>query len=160
MKVSIVTEVEVQDPHELLTSARLAYFRRTGAWAVPHSLDEAVVWLLDDPARAPGGSGYQLLRHYPSAPAGRHPGAAISPVVGDWLATHDLAADERRFRALVNHLEAVGEDGILDELIHDLVSRDGSDLNNEGIPEQVAYLVERLGWQEAEAEIGRLVRSA
>lgn len=48
-------------------------------------------------------------------------------------------------------------DELLDELVHNLVSREASDINNGGHESQVRYLVEALGAERAEAEIATAI---
>ena len=45
------------------------------------------------------------------------------------------------------------EDIDLDDLVHDLVSRMGSDINNGGIHDQITYLLGELGEADTEREI-------
>ncbi|MBE3144540.1 MAG: hypothetical protein IMZ61_11545 [Planctomycetes bacterium] len=45
----------------------------------------------------------------------------------------------------------------LDELVHDLKSKEASSINNGGIQEQITYIIEQLGPTEAMAEIDKLI---
>lgn len=42
-----------------------------------------------------------------------------------------------------------GEDGMLDDAVHDAASQIGSVVNNEGVESQIRFLAERLGVEEA-----------
>jgi hypothetical protein len=84
-------------------------------------------------------------------------GCLTPDVSGSW--SLDAAADRAAaVKQLTDRAEAAGlqpED--LDELVHDLASGVASGVNNGGLDEQVGYLVEKLGVQGAEQQIGELI---
>jgi len=68
-----------------------------------------------------------------------------------------VADDEMRASlSLIGELSAKGiTESDLDELIHDIGSKEGSDVNNQGIPSQVLYILRQCGVEEG----SRLVRA-
>jgi hypothetical protein len=96
----------------------------------------------------------------------------------DWLAEHggpvcekcdcnmelqpELAADDRTavVEKLVNKADTAGlvaED--LDELVHEFAASVASDVNNGGLEDQIAYLVDGLGAQHTERQIDELIEN-
>ena len=94
----------------------------------------------------------------------------------DWLAEHggpvceqcdcdmelqpEAAADDRAavVERLANKADAAGlaaED--LDEVVHELAASVAADVNNGGLEEQIAYLVDGLGAQHTERQIDELI---
>jgi hypothetical protein len=53
--------------------------------------------------------------------------------------------------------EEPGDDAPLDDLVHDLKSREASQINNEGLESQLAYILDRLGPDEAAEEVARIL---
>lgn len=70
-----------------------------------------------------------------------------------------LDPDAVAIDAMVPQLAAIAdeEDNLLDDLVHDLVSTIGSDINNDGTGAQVGFIVERLGAAQAAATLRRLL---
>jgi hypothetical protein len=69
-------------------------------------------------------------------------------------AVDGLFVDELRERAGWDE-DAVVE--ALDELVHELASRHGSNVNNGGLLEQVSYILRELGDAEGKKEIARII---
>lgn len=156
MKVRIVTEVDVQEPGLLLAKARLAHLQDTGEWFVPGSIGEAVLLLLGDRAPALLDCGFEIVdqRAEEVEEKGKN---AFAEAVQAWKESYDFAS-EKRLQDLSDHLEALDDESVLDDLIHDLVSQDGSDLNNQGLKGQLGYLIGLLGWEQAAREVGVIIQ--
>jgi len=96
----------------------------------------------------------------------------------DWLAEHggpvcekcdcdmelqpEIAVDDRIavVERLVNKADTAGlaaED--LDELVHEFASSVAADVNNGGMEDQIAYLVDGLGAQHTERQIDELIKN-
>lgn len=56
--------------------------------------------------------------------------------------------------------ERVADEGVLDDLVHDLVSGQASSINNGGFPDQVRYLVKTLGLEAARDAIQKEFQEA
>jgi hypothetical protein len=157
MKVRIVTEVEVHEASKLLEKARLVHFQEAGEWLVPGSIGEAVLALLRDDAPPPLDCGFEVVEQRAEEVRGRDRHAFVRAVKA-WKENHDFAGEEKRFQDMVDSLEALGDESILDDVIHDLVSQDGSDINNQGFEGQLGYLIGALGWEEAAREVGAVIQ--
>jgi hypothetical protein len=84
--------------------------------------------------------------HHPDTPRGNH----ADDNAGNRDGSTPLLPDEELI-ALATAL-CLG-DGDLDELVHEVVSRAGSAINNSGIAGQVTYLLDQFGPAETERQI-------
>jgi hypothetical protein len=85
-------------------------------------------------------------------------GCMAAGVSGQWWLQTTDAAHAAVEAKLVDKAESAGlqpED--LDDLVHDLASGVASDVNNGGLEDQAAYLIDRLGVEEAERQIAELI---
>ena len=76
-----------------------------------------------------------------------------------WEAEKETAIGKENLKNLEEFAKSLGiEDGNegVDELVHDLKSKEDSSINNEGLSSQLAYILEVLGLEKAKKEIAGL----